>query len=887
MKSKAAARQKKTPFKVDAYGAKIMDVGDTQPYWDIVSDAWARGAEEDLKTAGLMVNETGHIEFSLRLDPPSRMLMSDENLEARHYDLKTVLQVGIPEGERARLYIRISTIPYDRFQNLKQAGKNGKNPVAQFLVKKRLDRLDDKRRQGTIKEWSFYLTCTVKPSRPFSKDSPPDPEHLRKEVQRAQRRREELLNRVRNAGYRAEAMSAQEMFQEAWYYHNLDFLGGTPPQLLTESKARYEGAPTVQGAKDFLTLKRQILTTPTRTEDHAVVVNGSTLVYAVSLHELPRQTEFGVLNAVAERITTGNMLFCIEVAHRDHGMEMEALEGANSKLHSATTSTKYAPSASAQQRYGSIKETLALVYEEGDNFYDVGVSVLLFAQGRDQLNEMLSQASTAFALFRSPRPIMHGYQSKHLYRALAPFNGRRTEFSFKLVETNAVGFMPAIAPFQGAGGGTLLYRNRSNALTTFDPFAAGMGATHFMVIAPTRWGKTFLTQSMVLALIPEYDPVVTVIDRKNDFKDMIMSLGGVHVEFGGGGSATFNPMDLPAGEHAPDEGKMTFLLTLWRDFIPRNSDEERAGLEDTVLREAILMTYKAFYQEELPPRLRDVHGTLDTMTMYSDGDPMRASAVDVARSLAARMRPFLHDSNWGKVIDQYTNRDTNAKYMYYDLSKIPINAEQETKIAMRIVQDRVWQSARLIPGRKLCLVEEMGSTIRTKSDRDYMASWLRMGASFGLSVGGITQLAADLENMPELRDSFSWFFFGRLTNTDGLTKHLKMPATVAKAVTGLQKVDKDFTEWVLAFRPDEGDVNGEIIRVEESEHFFWLCSSQENHRRLREAAIKARHGDQLAAVEDLVAGRYPEIELAEEETEEELGSLPLHQLPVLETEAFV
>ena len=818
-----------------------------------------------------MVLEDGRMEIGIRLRPPSRMLMGDEDLAARHYHLKSVLQIGVPERERARIYIRISPVPIDKFRALIQQG-DAANPIARFLVNKRLERLDALRRKGTLKEWSFYVTCTVKASRSFHKDDPPTPEHLKHALKRAHARRTELMNRLNNAGYEAEPMTAQEIFTEVYYYHNLDFLGGIAPSFLPESPERYVHAPEIEGERSFLTLKSQVMHTPTRTEDHHAVVNGSTLVYAVSLHDLPRVTEFGVLNQVAEQITDGNMMFVIEFYHSDNQTEKEKLETARRTLFSATTSKKLSPSASAQERLRTVSESLELMYREGDHILESGVTVLLFAKNRDQLDEMLSQASLALGKFNASRPVLHGFQSKHVYEALAPFNGKRTEFPFKTLETNAIGFMPAIAPFQGVGGGTMIYRNRSNALTVFDPFNAGLSAAHFLLIAKTGWGKTFMAQSIALSLINRYDPVMTVIDRKDDFRDFMLAMGGYQITFGGGGEECINPMDLMPDQSEPDDGKMSFLMMLWRDFIPRGQDEDKAGEEDALLIEAVKITYKAFEQEPLPPLISDVASILQTMSFFSDGEALQERQRSMAQSLATRMRPYLGDTVWGRIIDHHTNVKTDSKYMYYCLERIEATDERQRKIAMRIIMDRVWQQARELPRTvwKLLYVEELASQMKTPSDREYLGSALRLGRSYGISVGGMTQLAADLEFMPELRDSFSFFFFGKLTNTDGLIKYLNMPKPVAEHVRGLQKVNKQYAEWVLAYRPDEGDVNGEVIRAEESDDFYWLCSSRQSDQQLRKAAIGVRQGDTMAAIEDLVAGIYPTLALPLE-PEAELG----------------
>lgn len=854
-------------------GGTVSAVNDTQPYWEIVPDSLD---PHDKTGPASSLLDDGTFEVGVRIRPPSRLLMSEHVLNGRHFDLKAVLKLAVPVGERARIYIMKLPARHEDLAAVTTVGRR-RNEVAGFLVDKKMALLDERRRKGRLKRWEFFVTLSVRPPLPFSRENPPSDADLRAAVQRVQSRRRDLINRLRNAGYHAESMNAQEIKDACFYYNTPDAMGGPSAEVVLDEAARLKNMPVIDGDPDPLTISRQVMQSPLHVEDKAYLVNGSTLVYAVSLHDLPRYTEFGLFQEVAENIRSGNMVFCIEYQHLDPQGELERMEGAKRGLYSAVNSTKYAPSASALQRHKEVNETLEHVYDSKDDFYTVGVSVLLFAKNQEQMTEMLNEATSAFARFQASRPVMHGWQSIAVYEACAPFNGRRTEFPFKAVESNAVGFMPPIAPFPGIGKPTIVYRNAADGLTVFDPFAAGTSASHFIVIGPTGWGKTFNVVSQLNGLVDHYNPWVTIIDRKNDLKDWILGIGGLHIVMGGKGDTTLNPLDLPPGERMPDAGKLLFLLTLVRNFAPPGRDERVNGEEDTIIEEAFKLTYMAHSQESEPPIMSDVRDLLETMSQYSDGRSMSSVQREMARSLATRLRRFLGDSDWGQLIDRRTSENARkpARQVYYDLSNIGPTDEKRRKIAMHIISDRVLQTAKLAPEHdwKICFIDEMTQQIKTETDRNYISEWLRLGRSFGLAVGGAMQLPSDTKYMPELNESFNFIWLGKVGKPQKAVENLDLPETIADAVGRLTKVDGEYADWLLVYRPEDGDPDGEIVRVEESREMFWLQSSKKEHRRLRRAAILRRGGDILGAVEDLAAGNYPDLP-PEDEDEAEVRVSP-------------
>ncbi|MFC5849581.1 VirB4 family type IV secretion system protein [Deinococcus petrolearius] len=831
-------------------GGRTANVLQYQPYYDVVTDILAQPSGAMRRTdPGVMLLENGLTAVGVMLRPPPRLTMTQDVLDGRLKDLQRALAMSVPEGMTARVYVRKVQVSRERLNSLWRQGVSD-NPLASYLYGERMKHLDDLRRRDVLREWIYFATLDVRSPMPFTSDAPPAPEALGKIVAHVRQKREEFIKNLAAVGYGARPMTADEIKRECDVYHNPDTRGAPHAPLILEGPARYANSPEVNGEPDHLTFSRQVFRTPINLEGHAHTVVGSTLVYALSLYGLPTFSEFGLFDEIATGLTEGDVTFVLEYHHLSYQLNREKLESAKRGVEGEKDS-----SGSAAARHRRLSRTLEHVYDNRDRFWMTGCTVLLYGRGEEQQAEMLTQVGSALSHFNTVRVVQHGFQSGKVYKALAPFNGGRTPFPTRLVGSNAIGYLPAIGPFEGVGSPTLVYRNRSDSLTVFDPYHLGTQAQHFLMLAPTGWGKTYLVMSVLFALIYHHNPRVSVIDQKPDLRDFILGMGGLHVILGADSPHRINPMDLPPGETAPDAGKLDFLIALYRAFVPPGQDSERTAAQNVLLTNAIRHVYHAATVSKRAPRLRQVRAMLGGMTTRFDGTPLTPDQMEMARAMSLIMTGFTgDDTDWGKVIDQYTNIEIGAQYVYYDLGKISPQSQQR-RVAMLIAYDRVWHDARTQAGKKLLFIDELGVQLESEVDQKYFAETALLARSFGLSVGGATQSPLHLNKMPALKDAFQFHWLGRTNSETALRAmqgDLGMPEAVVKAVPSLQQLSAMYSEWVLVYQPSSGTHQGEILRIEESRAFYWLATSREDEAKRRTAAFTRYGGNTVAALEELV-----------------------------------
>jgi TraG P-loop domain/TraC protein len=821
---------------------KARSVVELYPLWDIVE--------------GVALTEDGWCEVGVKLELPSRLFLTEDALLTQHASIKSLLQLGVPVDSRLRVYLSIEPEDAEALERARTPGSS--HGLIDRLHAASLELLRTKQARQELKRWNVYATLRVRPPTTFSKDAPPTLLELRRIVEHAHQARATLMNYCQNAALHPEPMGYEAMCALVLNWWN--------PQRATHPKPRSSqeratlarlGAPP-----GSLTLRAQLLTTKIDNHHEEYLRFGDVLVSSASLARTPMPLEPGCIRTLCDAL--GNLLgggrgfVVLEWTHLDPTKSIMSLESAKDKLHSMSTGTKSVPNPQAAEKLRGVKKTLKHLVESGDHTFATGVSVVFTAHDAREWrarSELIK--STLAAAVAGGNAVVHAYQSLYQVINLAPFNARVGEFRFQSDATFVSTLFPPTAPWSGHAKGVIPVRNRQNGLTWLSLFDGGTNANHFSVLAPTGGGKSFTVMSLFSKLIAQHDPLITIVDRKEDFRNFVELLGGANIPFYPGSGVQLNPMDLSNGEDKPDEAKMAFLVALLAAFVSFSSDTGKARDEYAILLDAITQTYRRKAVAGETPILSDLAQTLQTMGAWADGAALHTDQIVLAKSLASGLRPFLGNSPWGHIVDRHTNVNTDARVIYYDLSGIQESDERMRRIALLIVQDRIWNTAKNHPRTvpKIAFVDEFGSQIQTEHDRKFVSDTLRMARSYNLAFGLATQSVLDLERINGIEEAISHFLIGKLIGGEHVFRdRLKLPPAVIELIAKLRRVTGrgGFQEWLWVTKVNDGDPVGEIIKIEESNLAHAVFSSAPDEIGLRET-MRQRHGSLEAGIAAMLA----------------------------------
>lgn len=235
-----------------------------------------------------------------------------------------------------------------------------------------------------------------------------------------------------------------------------------------------------------------------------------------------------------------------------------------------------------------------------------------------------------------------------------------------------------MVPLRGAYDGTddeplMLFGNRWNSVTAFNPFSQRQNKWSFCVIAPSGQGKSFFVNMMV-AHLQSLNPVTCIFDLAplSSYLSSVEDYGGQYCEVNPSAVVpqVVNPFDFKLGFDFPPDGKLVFLEKVASILL---SDKQNPLLKEEldVVRKAIRRTYERFLIEE-KKKIKDSDsnyaGYGDYVTMRDamlekalenkENPEIRDSYVDIA-SYAHRMAmPSLSDLATTFALDDTVNATT-------------------------------------------------------------------------------------------------------------------------------------------------------------------------------------------------------------------------------------
>ncbi len=846
------------------------------PYWDL--------------SEGVVFLEDGRMEVALEIFPPAPLFAVGAALEASWVSLKSVLQLGVPSKERARVIVE--SLPADgslleRFMSVPPCEIGLLNDLASAQARM----LERERQSGTLLEWRLFVTCTVAPTERRTKGLAFSPRELAEAITRAHRVRERLKNLLETAGYAPKTLHDQEVFNLIWRYLNPSLVPAEPPGFLGfgERTGYLPDAMLAGSDVQTPTFKRQVANSLMDNNDPSRLIVGDRYVAAVSFQNLPHHTEPGMIQALMRRAAGGAFTLVIDYAHQPLGPKMRSLAEQSRKLYAASEAKDMPPNPQAMVAAREVNEVIEAISSSGDHVYKTSITAILISRSPEGLESMKESVVSAFSAFPGSLPVYGAYQHLFSYLACAPMNGRVGEFQFDALESSAADLMPPFCPWRGSRDNpVMLFRNRWSSLTAFDPFDPLTANWNGAVIAGPGSGKTFLMQKLITSL-KRHDCDVFIVDQKRDYAPLMEQLNradsgrlgpsgessstSATISFGVDGSTVFNIFDLAHGEVGPDETKKAFLKAALREMIPPSPDPVQAATESAILDEALAQGY-AMYPgggevlssggDEAPrgggsaaPRggsvltLSDFHSVLSTMESLGTKQMDKAQRT-IASSLAVRLTEWTGETVYGRVLDGRTNVDLEASTIYFECSGLE-HFPSLSSLVMLIISDAIWRRAKQNPGRKkLAILEEFWAMLKTHEARDLAERLYRLGRTYNLGVYAVSQKIGDLTGVAGLLQSSSYLFLGRLEADEAALKAvLDLPdgaIAAFKSLTGRKGV---YAEWLCWVKREDRRV-GDVLIVTASPEEYWTFTSDPNDKARRDAMTR-RTGSLRAAIAALAS----------------------------------
>ncbi|WP_135230566.1 VirB4 family type IV secretion system protein [Deinococcus fonticola] len=808
------------------------------------------------------VLKDGRLMYGFYFEPPSHLHYTPDNLLQRSSRLKAVFDLAIPDGEIMSTYTSLRATHEEAVADIRGYAMACTDPILKELTLRRAMMLEEKIRQGEVSNWLFFATVTVTPQtgERFSVDAAPNPRELSRAVANAQALQRAAVQQMKAAGFRAEAMSGQDIFEECFFYLN----PGWPlaPQFIPLAERTINAVR--HGKSDQQSLQRQLTASPGNNLESDYYMAGDRYVDVLSVGRLPEYTETGYTRALTQDLH--GTYYIVVQAQRENDYDVNnELEKSKNDLWSRVKSPGVVPSGKAVNKLEHVERAQKL--EGLESRFKASVGIVLVAASLDELERMKRQARGNMSRLRAGMPIAYGYQAEAQYFALMPFNGTMSGFIFQPYTSSVIDLFPPVSPWGGLNEGAITYQNRDKSLIRFDLFTKQTITAHFAIYAPTGSGKTVLVQSLYIAELTKYpDAVWLVTDAKQDFSYLFKSLSDSEIiVFGYDSDTRLNIFDLGEdSEKKPNGEKLASLSAFIRIFVEPPRDASEKGYEDVAITEGIMAVYAQFSQEERPPQMKDLYRMLSIIENYDDGRRMEEKVIEAARSVSIRLRKAIGESPVAQFVDCQSNRTLSARRMYFSTGGIPEDDELMKRVANHIIKNAMWQVTKKYPRGlpKFIFMDEFENQVQTEEELDAVMRMMRVFRSYGVSLGIGTQSATASKYFGDLRDSFSHLFIGRYSKdvAKDVVQTLSLPEVMAEQLPTLQNVVGNYSEFALMSQiggqNEGGGKSGDIIQLRETKLTLWLVNSGHHEVAEKDRYVAEVGGNILQGVKNLVQDKF-------------------------------
>ena len=829
-----------------------MSIAKAWPYWDLQDN--------------IMFLEDGRQVYGVYFEPPSHIHFTPDDLLRRQQTLLPFFDLAVPDGEIMTTYTSLRQALEDDLADTRKYAQECTDEVLRELTLARAEMLEQKILSGEVSHWRFFLTVTVTPpkSNRFDINNTPSPSEVKYAVENAQGLQTAAVAQLAAAGFAAKAMSQQDVFTECFLWLNPGWPAA--PQFIPQAEREVHSLR--RGRPDHLTFTRQIGASVIDNTEGGGPIVGDKYVEVISLGRLPEYTETGYLKAITEDLQ--GTYYVVMQAKRENDYDVSnELEKKKGDLWLRVKAPGVVPNGKATNLLAEVEQAQKL--DGYESRFEAGVSVVLIAGSRDELERMKRKARGNMARLRAGVPIDYGFQSIAQYRALAPFAGGQTKFVFQPYTSNVIDLFPPVAPWRGFEEGAITFQSRDKSLIKFDLLTPLTKTAHWAVFAPSGSGKTVLALSVLNAHLTKYDDAVLVVtDAKQDFKYYFKSLADSEViDYGYNSDTRLNIFDLDDGETEPDATKLVGITSFLRLFVSEPDDKRETDYEDVAITEAVIATYKKFKNRGRFPILEDLEQMLNTIENYTDsGKNMPAVVIEAARSVGIRLRKALGSSPLAPLVNCQSNRKLTARRIYLNTFGIPEDDVPMHRVAHHMSKALMWNRAKHYPRHipKFFYVDEFENQIQTQRELDDIKEMIRVYRSFGVSFGFGTQDPLASQHFGALMDSFSHLFIGNGYSKQvvegnaekmGVVEALSLPDVMRDKLPELRAVAGQFSEFALLSNVGGGkDRIGDIIQVEESKLGLWVFASSRNEVTKKEKYIALHGGDTMQGIRQLVQDTY-------------------------------
>lgn len=830
------------------------------PYWEI----------DD----GIMFLHGGKkFEFGIEINPPAALFMSDNRLRGLWSAVKSILRVSPPN---ARIRVMVASLPtragvIDEYFNRKTTD----DQILQRLARARHNMYQRARIRGEGYEHRFYVMMSL-PMVKTAKGTSLTPDQHERVMTNAREQRKQLAERFSRIGYDARIMNSQDVFEVCWQYFNPELVGANTPEFVPMQERAYYSDKTLRENQDLdmPTVRRQMLNSVFSNRSNEYMKIGAKYARIMALKRLPDSSSPNQVDRLLQAMGANHFYLVLDFEHEPSGPTLRKLttrlQGFKGAL-SAEAEGRASADVSVSVNASNLERVIAHVKSTNDEIFNASVSMVIFGDSREHLNEVRDISLSALAELGNTQPVIGTFQNVPMYQqSLAPFGGGVGDFQFKTVELNVSDFFPLASSWKGSAPMTLM-ESRTGGLIQIDMFNPQTTNWNAVITGGSGAGKTMLALNLLRDAMAE-NVEAFVIDRGFGYAPLIEAVEGDIITMDPSNGITINPFDLDEDELTPTEERVNFVISIVKTMITLSSEPSIAEVEEQILRDAVIKTYEAAilpdYTDTGEEVMRYVGTRMSSLVRKLatieevGGRQADKNEINMAKQLATRLSRWTGNNPEGRVVDGDTNININNPAMYFETTGL-INNPDIGRVVLLLLSDLIFKRFAKNPyGRKIVLFDEAWALFDNPEARKLIIELYRRARRYNAAIYSVTQGINDLLKIESLIDQCNYFYVGISSGNEEDLQELPGMRDNDAAISAYQSlriVKGEYSEY-LAWIRAEGEMEGDVIRLVPSRLDLWMFSTnaKDMERRNRIAESKFNGNVYMAA---LAMGEAEEAEL--------------------------
>lgn len=813
---------------------------------------------------GVVITRQKTVEFAVEFTMPSAAEVTQERREAISALLHQIIIQVVPEHHRIRFIMESG--PLNENQMIKVAeGQTTDNELLNYMREENAAIMEKRRQNGALSSWRFFIVVRldIKPMK-FGVPVPYAPQELQRLVRRANNLSSQLVSTLGAGGFEARPLRGQEAFELIWRWYNPAYASSRAPLFKSliniPNMKQDELRKTMKVYSN--SMREQVAESDIDTSRIDCLNVGGRYVQTINVVGSGQRTFAGMSEQLIRRLSGHQVYYIIDLEHLKQAAERKSLNNAAAgAVVNSQDASLGTPDMGNAAVVGNIAATLNRMMSGDEHVFEYGLSIVLIARDREELEYMKEIARTELSQMSGARTVLGTTSNIEQYtKNLAPFSGQNNAYMYKAFSGNVVHFIPCVGPWRGSDKPVALFRSRWGTVTGLNP-ADGTLNYGTLIVGSAGSGKTFFTQAWATRTASLGADLI-VVDQKRDYESFFEALEGQFIPFAPGEMVNgqvvrYNVFELPEGEYEPTEEHKLFLMAFLTALL---GGRELDGPERAILTSAIQLAYQnaktVNNQGEVSYTEVTLGSFVRTMTELNAVGEISVredlEAQQIIKRLNMSLQTYLGNTVLGSFLDGHSTVRMHNKYLYFDISKMRDDPAL-MRIALLMVMKQIDRLMRIDPARiKVAIIEEIGVLFQIPEALQFVASLYKLGRAYNLWPVGVTQEINDFRKGQSLINNTSQFIIGKVSAEEARTVvevlGLK-PASLdlIQSLGGQKGVYREYLAMVVK----ESGMTGDVIQFYPTKTEYWTFTSDPNDKAVRNAAIERHGGNVLEAVKSL------------------------------------